>query len=134
MTKTASKPITFAENGNSIPGDAHLNALRAYMNRVSRLVCGLRPYAARPLAEFGKEELELCRNLLSAAYVMQGSLAPVTDIKEPVFDSLTKSQSLELTRLMDLLERLNLAAVLLVAKVNAAMYVLRNAALIAGGV
>lgn len=109
------------ENDASIAGAAHLNTLRKYLARMSQLVREMEAFAVLTVSEPGHDKHAQCQNLVRTATIVQSVVGKVTDISEPVFDSLNMSQSLQLTDLMNRLEECNMQARNLVIRLNTAM-------------
>lgn len=115
-----------SENDASIAGAGHLNTLRMYITRMSQLVCEMNVFAALTISEFGHDKQDECRHLLRTATTVQSCVGRVTEISEPLFDSLNSSQSLQLTELMNRLEECNFKALKLVMGLNSAMEFLKT--------
>lgn len=115
-----------SENDARIVGAAHLNTLRKYMAPMSQLVCVMDAFAVLTVSEFRHDKQAQCTNLVRTATIVQSGVGKVTDISEPVFDSLNMSQSWQLTELMNRLEECNIKAMKLVIGLNAAMEFLKT--------
>lgn len=114
------------ENDASIAGAAHLDTLQKYVARMSKLVSEMDAFALLPVVEFGRDKQAQCKNLVRTATIVQSVVGRITDISEPVFDSLNMSQSLQLTGLMNRLEECNMKVTKLVIGLNAAMEFLKT--------